>query len=131
MRRHLTVLQALAVLEAATLDCRETNINTPAVRIALSVLERRIRPQWLIPQFRYHLQSAAEEVEKKAQDQAILVTFLHIRETVTQLVRQRLDSLALKFHYTPNPMIKQEINLLGRELLKLDKPPEFPDKSKT
>ena len=52
----MTVLDALAILEAATLECKQRDIYTPAVREALDFLQPRIRPQWLIQQFRYHAQ---------------------------------------------------------------------------
>jgi len=119
-RRHLTVLQALAILEAATLNCREININTPAISAAFSILEPRIQPKWLIPQFRCYLDNA--------QEGRLRVTFLEIRAAVAQSVRTKRDSLALKFHYTHNPMIKQEIDHLGRELAKLDTPLDFSKK---
>jgi hypothetical protein len=60
----MTVLGALAILEAATLDCKQRDIYTPELREALNFLQPRIRPEWLIPQFRYH----AELNEKKEID---------------------------------------------------------------
>jgi hypothetical protein len=126
-RRHLTVFQALAILEAATLNCRATNINTPAIRAAFSILEPHIQPKWLIPQFGRHLQTVAE-LEKEADERALRATFFQIRAAVAQWIRTKRDSLALKFHYTRNPMIKQEIDHLGRELAKLDTPLDFSKK---
>jgi hypothetical protein len=35
----MTVLEALAVLEAATLECKQRDIDTPEVREALDLLE--------------------------------------------------------------------------------------------
>jgi len=119
-RRHLTVLRALAILEAATLHCRETNINTRAISDAFGILERRIQPQWLVPQFRCYLDNG--------QEGGLRVTFLEIRAAVAQLVRSKRNSLALKLHYTRNAMIKQEIDLLGRELARLDTPLDFSKK---
>jgi hypothetical protein len=49
----MTVLQALATLEAAVLECKERDIDTPEVKAALDLLEPYIRPAWLIPQFRH------------------------------------------------------------------------------
>jgi len=51
----MTVLEAFAILESATLECKKRDINTPEVREALDLLEARIRPEWLIPQFRHHI----------------------------------------------------------------------------
>jgi hypothetical protein len=49
----MTVLEALAILEAAVLECKKRNINTPEVKDALDLLEPHIQPTWLIPQFRH------------------------------------------------------------------------------
>ena len=51
----MTASEALAILESATVECKKRDINTPEVRDALDLLEPHIRPEWLIPQFRYHL----------------------------------------------------------------------------
>jgi hypothetical protein len=37
---RMTVLEALAVLEAAVLECKKRDVNTPEVREALDFLER-------------------------------------------------------------------------------------------
>ena len=50
----MTVLEALAILEAAVLECKKRDINTPEIKAALDLLERYIWPKWLIPQFRHH-----------------------------------------------------------------------------
>jgi hypothetical protein len=50
------VLDALAILEAATLECKQRDIYTSEVREALDFLQSHIRLEWLIPQFRYHAQ---------------------------------------------------------------------------
>ena len=51
----MTVLEALAILEAAVLECKKRNVDTPEVRAALDFLEPYIRPEWLIPQYRDHV----------------------------------------------------------------------------
>jgi hypothetical protein len=40
-------------MEAAVLECKKRNINTPEVKDALDLLEPHIQPTWLIPQFRH------------------------------------------------------------------------------
>ena len=50
----MTILQALAILEAAVLESKKRDINTPEVREALDLLEPHIWPKWLVPQFRHH-----------------------------------------------------------------------------
>ena len=74
----MTVLEALAVLEAAVLDCKKRDVDTPEVREALDFLERHIYPKWLIPQFRHNLERTAQphiEVGKEGQQQVLRATF--------------------------------------------------------
>jgi len=52
----MTLLEALAILEAAVLGCKKRDVDTPEVRAALEFLEPYIRPEWLIPQFRSNLE---------------------------------------------------------------------------
>ena len=40
----MTVVRALAILEAATLECKKRDINTPELREALDFLEPYIQP---------------------------------------------------------------------------------------
>ena len=88
----MTVLDALAILETATLECKQRDIYTPAVREALDFLQPRIRPEWLIPHFRYHAQLTDKnevDVDKEAQQQALRAIFLRIRESVKDLLEKR------------------------------------------
>jgi hypothetical protein len=73
----MIVLDALAILEAATLECKKRDINTPAVRDVLSLLEPHIRPEWLIPQFRFNVLDgyAGNDADGEAQQQALRVAF--------------------------------------------------------
>ena len=84
----MTALIALAILQAATLECRQRDIYTPELRQALDFLQPRIRPEWLIPQFRYHAQLNGRneiDVDKEAQQQALRAIFSLIRESVKDL----------------------------------------------
>ena len=84
----MTVLDALAILEAATLECKQRHIFTPELREALDFLQPRIRPEWLIPQFRYHAQLNGTneiDVDKEAQQQALRAILPRIRESVKEL----------------------------------------------
>ena len=81
----MTVLDALAILEAATLECRQRDIYTTEVRQALDFLQPRIRPEWLIPQFRYHAQLNGKnevDLDKEAQQQTLRTIFSCIHESV-------------------------------------------------
>jgi hypothetical protein len=71
----MTVLEALAILEAATLECKKRDINTRAVRDALSLLEPHIRPEWLIPRFRFNVLDGYADNDAEAQQQALRVAF--------------------------------------------------------
>jgi hypothetical protein len=51
---------ALAILEAAVLESKKRDIDTPEVKAALDLLEPYIRPAWLIPQFRQNLERTAQ-----------------------------------------------------------------------
>jgi|SRR5499426_1045855 hypothetical protein len=119
----MTVSEALAILESATLECQKRDINTPEVMEALNLLEPHIQPPWLIPQFRYHLdRDPSVEVYIKIQQQVLRATFPGIRDSVRELIRRQMDSLALKFHETKDVKISDEIYRLSRELIKLNEP---------
>jgi hypothetical protein len=87
----MTVLAALAILEAATLECKQRDIYTPEVREALNFLQPRIRADWLIPRFRYHAQLNAKNgvVDGEAQQEALRAIFSRIRESVKNPLGKR------------------------------------------
>jgi hypothetical protein len=81
----MTVLDALSILEAAILECKQRDIYKPELNEALNFLQPRIRPEWLIPQFRYHAQLNDKNevaVDKEAQQHALRRIFPRIRESV-------------------------------------------------
>jgi hypothetical protein len=90
----MTVLDALTILEDATSKCKQRDIYTTEVRQALDFLQPRVRPEWLIPQFRYHAQLNQQDevdLDKEAQQQALRSIFLRIRGSVGDpLGKQRL-----------------------------------------
>ena len=57
----MTILEALAILEAAVLECKQRNVDTPEVTEALDFLEPHIRPAWLIPQYRHALDGDGDQ----------------------------------------------------------------------
>jgi hypothetical protein len=73
----MTVLEALAILEAAVLESKKRNIDTPEVRAALDLLEPYIRPAWLIPQYRHHVvgHDRTTQVALEGQQQVLRATF--------------------------------------------------------
>ena len=86
----MTVLQALAVLEAAVLECKKRVINTPEVNDALDSLERYIWPKWLVLQFRMALCKGGDgEFELEDQQELLRATFPGIRDSVRVLLEVR------------------------------------------
>jgi hypothetical protein len=120
----MTVLEALATLESATLECKQRDIDTPEVREALTPLEPHIQPEWLIPQFRYHVQRYGQQHwwELEAQQQVLCTIFPRIRESVKELIGKQMDALARNFAATHDMKVKDEINLLAKAYEKLDEP---------
>jgi hypothetical protein len=131
-RNAITVLQALAILEAAVLESKKRDIDTPEARAALDLLEPYIRPEWLIPQFRHNLlrtQDGHVEVAKEGQQQVLRATFPGIRDSVRELLGVRADALARKFHETHDINVKNELERLLKEYGKLKEPWMFISKA--
>jgi hypothetical protein len=102
------------------LESEKRDINTPEVREALDFLEPRIRPEWLIPQFRYHAGlNVKDQVDvdlvKKAQQQALLAIFPVIHESVKDLLGKQIDALVREFAATHDMKVKDEIERLAKE----------------
>jgi len=128
----MTALEALAILEAAVLECKTRDINTPEVREALDLLEPHIWPEWLIPQFRHHLERDPNiNVDKEDQQQVLRATFPGIRESVKDSLGMRIDALAREVAATPDTNVKAEIGRLSNELAKLDQPWAFRPKRRS
>jgi hypothetical protein len=120
----MTVLEALAILESAVLECKKRSIDTSEVREALDLLDLYIRPEWLIPQFRLHVHRHGSPVawEKEGQQQVLRATFPGIRDSVKELIGKQTDALARKFHETHDMTVKDEIERLLKEYGKLKEP---------
>src|SRR5215813_876558 len=123
----MTILEALAIIEAAVLECKKRNVNTPEVKQALDLLERYIYPKWLVPQFRHHAVSerTANPGDREGQQQVLRATFPGIRNCVRELLVVRADALARKFHETHDVAVKDELERLLREYGKLEEPWSF------
>ena len=86
-------------------------------------MESYIRPEWLIPQFRYFLVHESDvRGEKEAQHHVLCTTFPAIRDSVKTLIEVRMDALDRKFHETHDFKIKEEIDRLAGERIKFHKP---------
>jgi hypothetical protein len=120
----MTVLEALAILESAVLECKKRSIDTSEVREALDLLDLYIRPEWLIPQFRLHVHRHGRPVawEKEGQQQVLRATFPRIRDSVKELIGKQTDALARYFAATHDTKVKEEIERLLKEYGKLKEP---------
>ena len=91
----MTVLKALAILEAATLECKKRDIDAPEVHEALAFFEPHIQPEWLIRRFRHELEAQPDNaVDREAQQQVLRATFPGIRESVRDLLGKQMEALA-------------------------------------
>ena len=125
----MTVSEALAILESATVECKKRDIDTPEVMEALDLLEPHIRPEWLIPQFRYYLnRNPSVEADKESQQQVLRATFPGIRNSVKELIGKQMDALARRFAATHDMKVKEEIERLAKEYGKLKQPWVFVSK---
>jgi len=122
----MTVLEALAILETAVLECKKRDIDTPEVKNALDLLERYIWPKWLIRQFRHGVESQEQPLEKReGQQQVLRATFPGIRNCVGELLGVRADALVRKFHETHDMAVKDEIERLLKEYRRLSESWKF------
>ena len=107
----MTVLDALAILEAATLECKQRDIYMAEVREALHFLQAHIGPEWLIPYFRYHAQlNETNHVDKEARQQAVRAIFPVMRQSVKDLLGKQMDALTRQFAETRDMKVKVEID---------------------
>src|SRR5262245_51226120 len=114
LQPRMTALEAVAILEAAVLECKKRDVNTPEVKTALDLLERYVWPKWVVPQFRYSVENQEEPLEnREGQQQVLRATFPGIRDCVRELVRRQMDRLATKFHETKDLKVSDEIYRLG------------------
>ena len=113
----MTVLEAVAILEAAVLECKKREVNTPELRAALDFLEPHIQPAWLIPQFRDNLDGEQEHDygTREGQQQVLRATFPRIQSPVRELVGRKMDALVREFHDSHNMKVKDEIERLAKE----------------
>src|SRR5262245_63703821 len=123
----MTALEALDILESATLESKKREVDTPELRAALDFLEPHIQPAWLIPQFRHNLDGEQEReyCAREGQQQVFRATFPGIRNSVRELIGKPADALARKFHQTHDMAVKDELERLLKVYRELEKPWEF------
>lgn len=109
----MTALEALAILEAATLECKKREADTAELRAGLDFLELHIQPVWLIPQFRHHIGGERKTgYQRESQQQVLRPTFEGIRDSVRELVEKTMDALALQLTVAYDTKIKVEVDRL-------------------
>jgi hypothetical protein len=127
----MTILEALATLEAAVLECKKRDINTPEVKEALDLLEPYVWPKLLARQFRYEVSDGYgnNDVDRENRQQVLRATFPGIRDSVRELLGVRTDALVRKFADTHDMQVKDELVRLLKEYGKLTEPWVFRPKS--
>jgi hypothetical protein len=119
----MTVLEALAIIEAAVVECKKRNVNTPETTEALALLAPYVRPKLVVAQLRHHIsRERGKEHEKQDQQQFLRATFPGIRNSIRELIGQEIDALVRDFPDTDDMEVKNAIACLGREYGKLGEP---------
>jgi hypothetical protein len=122
----MTIIEAINILEIATVECKNKDVDRPDVNQALDVVELYVRPEWVVPQFRYHLQREGNNAIDIADQQAVLNgTFFIINDCLKELVRKTMEALACEFDETRDLKVKEEIWRLVREYTKFKDSWEF------
>jgi hypothetical protein len=114
------ILEALKILEAATVECKTRNIDTPEVREALEVLAPYCQPEWRIRGFREHLKPS-EQFGLSGEGQQ----FGGIHDSVRKLLSSQIGKLNYRYRKTKEATVKAEIDRLTAELERLPERWEF------
>jgi hypothetical protein len=112
------LLAALKILEAATLDSKKRDIDTPEVRQALDLLDRVCQPKWKVAGFRHQLKSHTGHLphELEGQQQVLRVYFGGIYTCVRQLLPARIKKLNYWYKKTNDSAVKAEIERLKKRV---------------
>ena len=116
----MRVLEALKILEAATIECKPRDVDTPKVREALDVLAPYCRAEWRITGFREHLKRHEEfGPGGEGQQQVLRVYFSGIHTCVRKLLASQIGKLNYRCKKTNDAMLKAELDRLTAELTAL------------
>jgi len=115
------LLEALKILEAATLDSKKRDIDTPEVRQALDLLDPVCMPKWRVAGFRDALRPHAGQIghQLEGQQQVLRVYFGGIYTCVRGLLAVRIKKLNHWYKKANDPTVKAELDRLAAELEKL------------
>ena len=126
MVEQVRVLEALKILEAATIECKTRDIDTPEVREALDLLAPYCRPEWRVTGFRDHLKPHEEfGPGGEGQQQSLRVYFGGIYSNVRYLLQTQIKRLNNRYRKTKDAAVKAELDRLTAELEKLPERWEF------
>jgi hypothetical protein len=126
------VLEALKILEDATLHSKERDIDTADVTEALDLLDPYCLPKWRIDQFRQSLTPHAGQFgpDFEGQQQVLRVSFAGIHDNVRKLLLAQIGSLNYRHRKTRDEAVKAEVDRLNAELEKLPERWEFRARSR-
>jgi hypothetical protein len=114
------VLEALRILEIATLNCKTQSIDTLEVTQALDVLEPYGQPEWRVTGFRHHLKvHQGFGDEREGQQQVLRVYFGGIHDNVRELLSAEIGKLNYRYRKTHDESVKVELDRLTTELEQL------------
>jgi hypothetical protein len=120
------VLEALKILEVATVECKLRSIETPEVREALDLLDPYCRPTWYVDEFRSHLAPCHDfGPSLEGQQQNLRVNFGGIYRNVRRLLAAQVGRLRFRYSKTKDPAFEAELDRLTDELAKLPERWEF------
>src|SRR6266496_3681786 len=114
----MRVLEALKILEEATVDSKKRAIDTRDMRQALDVLDPYCAPKWRVAGFRDHLRPHTQDgVELEGQQQILRAYFDGIYKNVRQLLLVEIGELNYRNRKSKAPRARQKIFLLIVSLL--------------
>ena len=89
-------------------------------------MEPYVSPEWVVPQFRYHLRRLGNSAIDIADQQGILsAMFSIINDCLKDLVRKTMEALACEYDETRDSKLEEEIRRLIEENAKLKDSWEF------
>jgi hypothetical protein len=96
--------------QAATIDCKTHNIDTPEVREALDLLAPYCRPEWRITGFRDHLKlSEGFGPSGQGQQQNLRLNLAGIHANVRKLVARQIRRLDNLYRKNKNAAVNAEL----------------------
>ena len=127
----MRVLEALKILEDATLECKKRPINTPEVNEALDVMERNVDTESRVVCFRHNLDRHPGSFrfssdDSEGQQQNLRAHILGIHRCVRAALSKDIGVLGrIYLQSNKDPAIKAEIDRLNDELTKMPARWEF------